>query len=64
MILGRGLVRGERLDFNTGRYPWERRNCVRMSFLIRRFGEIIEDLNLNDLLLNSGPFTLCGGMNN
>ena len=50
--------------FNVVRLPEERRNCQRSLASMRRFLEIVEDLELIDLPLTGGSFTWCGGLNN
>lgn len=41
-------------DFNMIIFPREMRNCSRLSFAMRRFSEIIEDLNFRELQLSKG----------
>ncbi|RVX02494.1 hypothetical protein CK203_031207 [Vitis vinifera] len=48
----------------VGRFLGERNNSLRLSSAMRRFSEIIEDLELRDLLLQGGSFTWRGGLNN
>ena len=51
-------------DFNLVRYPEE---CNRGEGLIasmRRFSEVVEDLELRDFPLKGGPFTWRGDLNN
>ncbi|RVW51702.1 hypothetical protein CK203_066562 [Vitis vinifera] len=51
-------------DFNVVRFPVESSRGGRLSFSMRRFSEIIEDLELRDLSLQGGSFTWKGGLNN
>ena len=51
-------------DFNTIRFPIERRRGGRISSSMRRFSKVIEDLGLRDILLQGDPFTWRGGRNN
>ena len=51
-------------DFNVIRLPSERRNCLNMSSAMRRFSEVIDELQLRDLPLVGGSYTWCGGLNN
>ena len=46
------------------RFPSERSREGRMSLTMRRFSEVVEELELRDLLLQGGLFTWCGGLNN
>ena len=46
------------------RLPNERRNCLNLSSTMRRFSEVIDELQLRDLLLVGGSYTWCGGLNN
>ena len=46
------------------RFPNERRRGGRLSPSMRRFSEVIDDLDLRDLPLQGGPFTWNGGLNN
>ncbi|RVW13055.1 Transposon TX1 uncharacterized 149 kDa protein [Vitis vinifera] len=46
------------------RFPNERRRGGRVSPSMRRFSEVIDDLDLRDLPLQGGPFTWSGGLNN
>ncbi|RVW93853.1 Zinc finger CCCH domain-containing protein 37 [Vitis vinifera] len=50
-------------DFNMIRFPNERRRGGRVSPSMRRFSEVIDDLDLRDLPLQGGPFTWSGGLN-
>ena len=45
------------------RFPNERRRGGRVSSSMRRFSEVIDDLDLTDLPLQVGPFTWSGGLN-
>ena len=51
-------------DFNVVRFLVESSRGGRLSFSMRRFSEIIEDLELRDLSLQGGSFTWKGGLNN
>ncbi|RVW54301.1 Transposon TX1 uncharacterized 149 kDa protein [Vitis vinifera] len=51
-------------DFNAILSPEERNRGGRMNSNMRRFLEIIEDLELKDVPLVGGPFTWNGGVNN
>ena len=51
-------------DFNMIRFPNERRRGGRLSPSMRRFSEVIDDLDLRDLPLQGGSFTWSGGLNN
>ncbi|RVW89101.1 putative ribonuclease H protein [Vitis vinifera] len=51
-------------DFNMIRFPNEWRRGGRLSPSMRRFSEVIDDLDLRDLPLQGGPFTWSGGLNN
>ena len=46
------------------RFPGERNKASRLSSFMRRFLEIIEELELRDLPLQGGLFTRRGGLNN
>ena len=46
------------------RFPNECRRGGRVSPSMRRFSEVIDDLDLRDLPLQGGPFTWSGGLNN
>ena len=50
-------------DFNTVRFPEERRNAPSLTTNMRRFSEVIGDLRLRDFPLTGGPFTWIGGLN-
>ena len=50
-------------DFNSIRFPGERRYGHNLTAGMRRFSEVIEELNLNDLLFPSGQFTWFGSLN-
>ena len=45
------------------RFPNERRRGGRVSSSMRRFSEVIDELELRDLPLQGGPFTWSGGLN-
>ena len=51
-------------DFNMIRFPTERSRGGRLSPSMRRFTEVIEELELRDLPLQGGMFTWSGGFNN
>ena len=51
-------------DFNMIRFPSERSRGGRLSPSMRRFTEVIEELELRDLPLQGGMFTWSGGLNN
>ena len=51
-------------DFNMIRFPTERSQGGRLSPSMRRFTEVIEELELRDLPLQGGMFTWSGGFNN
>ena len=62
----RGLWEGPwclRGDFNEILSPNERSRGGRLSPIMRRFFEILNDLVLRDLLLQGGPYTWRGGQN-
>ena len=46
------------------RFPGEWNKASRLSSFMRRFSEIIEELELQDLPLQGGLFTWRGGLNN
>ncbi|WJZ96624.1 hypothetical protein VitviT2T_015290 [Vitis vinifera] len=50
-------------DFNMIRIPDECKRGGRVSSSMRRFSEVIDDLDLRDLPLQGGPFTWSGGLN-
>ena len=50
-------------DFNEILSPNERSRGGRNSNSMRRFSDILNDLELSDLLLQGGPFTWRGGLN-
>ena len=50
-------------DFNEVLYPIERSRGGRLSNSMRRFSEILNDLELRDLPLQEGPYTWSGGLN-
>ncbi|KAL6332090.1 hypothetical protein AAG906_020771 [Vitis piasezkii] len=75
MVEGRGRLELETIgdcggsvvhrgDFNVIRFLGERNSISRLSSAMRRFSEIIEDLELRDLPLQGGSFTWRGGLNN
>ena len=47
-------------DFNSVRFPEERRNAPSLTAEMRRFSEVIGELGLRDSLLTGGPFTWIG----
>ena len=51
-------------DFNMIRFPSERSRGGCLSSTMRRFPEVVEDLELRDLPLQEGLFTWSGGFNN
>ena len=51
-------------DFNMIRFPSEHSRGGRPSPTMRRFSEVIKDLELRDLPLQGGLFTWSGGLNN
>ena len=51
-------------DFNVVRFPEENSRRGRLTYSMRRFLEIIEDLELRVLPLHGGSFTWKGGLNN
>ena len=51
-------------DFNVVRFPEESSRRDRLTYSMRRFSEIIKDLELRDLPLHRGAFTWKGGLNN
>ena len=46
------------------RFPSERSRGGRLSSTMRRFSEVVKDLELRDLPLQGGLFTWSGGLNN
>ena len=50
-------------DFNSIRFPEERRNALSLTTEMRRFSEVIGELRLRDSPLTGGPFTWIGGLN-
>nr|XP_016450704.1 PREDICTED: uncharacterized protein LOC107775483 [Nicotiana tabacum] len=62
----RGLFTGPWVvcgDFNTVRYPSEKKNCVRYTRSMAEFSDFIEDMGLVDLQLLGGKFTWKKGTN-
>ena len=51
-------------DFNMIKFLFKRSRGGRLSSAMRRFLEVIEDLELRDLPLQGGHFTWSGGLNN
>ncbi|WKA08526.1 hypothetical protein VitviT2T_026242 [Vitis vinifera] len=51
-------------DFNMIRYPEERSRGGELSASMKRFTEVVEDLELRDYPLQGGLFTWRGGLNN
>ena len=51
-------------DFNMIRFPYEHSRGGCLSPTMRRFSEMVEDLELKDLPLQGGLFTWSGGFNN
>ena len=50
-------------DFNEVLFPNERSRGGRLSNSMRRFSDILSDLELRDLPLQGGPYTWSGGLN-
>ena len=50
-------------DFNVLRSPHEHSMERRLSQAMRRFSQVIDDLDLKDLPTKGGHFTLSGGLN-
>ena len=50
-------------DFNEILFPNERSRGGRLSNSMRRFSDILNDLDLRDLPLQGGPYTWRGGLN-
>ena len=50
-------------DFNEVLFPYERIRGGRLSNSMRRFSDIMNDLDLRDLPLEGGPYTWRGGLN-
>lgn len=50
-------------DFNVVRYPLEKSMKERINFVMRRFSEVIDYLELCDIPLQGGRFTWRGGRN-
>ena len=51
-------------DFNITKFSEERSGEGRLTGGMRRFSNVIEDLELRDLPLQGGPFMWSGGLNN
>ena len=51
-------------DFNMIKFPFKHSRGGRLSSTMRRFLEVIKDLELRDLPLQGGLFTWSGGLNN
>ena len=51
-------------DFNLVRFLEERSRGGGLTTSMRRFSEVVEDLELRDFPLMGGPFTWRGGLNN
>ena len=51
-------------DFNVVRFPKESTRGGRLTYSMRRFSEIIEDLELRDFAFAGRIFHLVGGLNN
>ncbi|RVW53640.1 hypothetical protein CK203_068945 [Vitis vinifera] len=51
-------------DFNMIRFRGEHSRGGGLTSIMRRFSEVLEELELRDIPLQGGPFTLGGGMNN
>ena len=50
-------------DLNVTRFPDERNKEGRILSSMRRFSQVIEELELKDLPLQGGPYTWKGGLN-
>ena len=50
-------------DFNEVLFPYERARGGRLSNSMRRFSDIMNDLDLRDLPLQGGPYSWKGGLN-
>lgn len=44
-------------DFNTTRYPSEKKRCLRINKAMTDFSEFIEDMELSDLELKGNKYT-------
>ena len=51
-------------NFNVVRFPCERNKIGRSSGDMRRFSQVLDDLELKDLHLQGGSFTWKGGLSN
>ena len=51
-------------DFNVSIFPCESNKGGRVTSAMRRFAEVIDDLEVRDISLQGGPFTWSGGSNN
>ena len=51
-------------DFNVIRFPTKCNRGGKLTYVMRRFSEVIKDLELRDLTLQGGPFTWSGDLNN
>ena len=51
-------------DFNVVLSPNDKNSDCRLSYSMRRFMEVLNELGLRDLPLQGGPFTWRGGLNN
>ena len=51
-------------DFNVILSPEEHSRGGSLNSIMRRFSEVVEDLELKDLPMVGGPFTWTGGVNN
>ena len=51
-------------DLNVVRFPMENSMRGRLTYSMKRFSEIIEDLELRNLPLQGGSFAWNGGLNN
>ena len=49
-------------DFNSIRFPGERRYGHNLTAEMRRFSKVIKELNLKDLPSSGGQFTWFGGL--
>ena len=51
-------------DFNVVRFPRDRNRVGSLTGPMRRFSQVIDDLELKDLALQGGDFTWKGGLDN
>ena len=50
-------------DFNALRFPYERNRKGRLTSVMRKFSQIIDELELKDTPLNGGQYTWKGDLN-